>query len=268
MQLFSLSTDIQQNDFIIGAIKGQIYQYFNTANIADINHVLTKENFPQAIYICKNAIEHFPAQSFHIIIFNIYDTHINQFLFFEFKKKYIICPDNGFITLFNNNIKSNVYGIDLKGSNTILEITEKILQYVHAFVQHYDVSKLSISNVYEEKIPLKINVFSNMLEVPVLFIDHFENVILNINKETFFEIKGERKFKILVSPKYYITEISEHYGTVKDGQYLAWFNSANYLEISIRGGNTASLFGIENYHENHSKTNMFYNKVQIVFEEI
>ncbi|MCX8481108.1 MAG: SAM-dependent chlorinase/fluorinase, partial [Sediminibacterium sp.] len=107
-----------------------------------------------------------------------------------------------------------------------------------------------------------------MLEVPVLFIDHFENVILNINKAMFYELKRERKFKILVSRKHHITEISNHYGSVKDGQYLAWFNSANYLEISVRGGNTAGLFGMQNYHENHSKTTMFYNKVQIVFEEL
>ena len=46
-----------------------------------------------------------------------------------------------------------------------------------------------------------------------------------------------------------IDKISESYADVNEGEKLALFNSASYLEIAINKGNAAGLFGLQGYSE-------------------
>ncbi len=46
-----------------------------------------------------------------------------------------------------------------------------------------------------------------------------------------------------------INVISETYANVKEGEKLALFNSAGYLEIAINKGNAAGLFGLQGFTE-------------------
>ena len=49
-----------------------------------------------------------------------------------------------------------------------------------------------------------------------------------------------------------INAISETYANVKEGEKLALFNSAGYLEIAINKGNAAGLFGLQGFTERSS----------------
>ena len=67
MSIVTLSTDIGQQDYIVGAIKGQLLSANKNIQIVDISHYLSQSNFPEAAYICKNAFTYFPAKTIHII---------------------------------------------------------------------------------------------------------------------------------------------------------------------------------------------------------
>ena len=45
MPIVTLSTDIGQRDFLVGAIKGQFLQLDPTTNLCDITHYLPKQTF-------------------------------------------------------------------------------------------------------------------------------------------------------------------------------------------------------------------------------
>ena len=70
MALITLTSDIGEQDFLAGAIKGQLFQSNNTFTIVDITHALSPFNYPQAAYVCRNAIKNFPAGTFHLILVN------------------------------------------------------------------------------------------------------------------------------------------------------------------------------------------------------
>ena len=80
MPIVTLSTDIGQRDFLVGAIKGQFLQLDPTTNLCDITHYLPQTNFPQAAYVCGNAIKHYPGGSFHLIMVNLYEGPAEQVL--------------------------------------------------------------------------------------------------------------------------------------------------------------------------------------------
>ena len=70
-----------------------------------------------------------------------------------------------------------------------------------------------------------------------------------------------------------IDKISESYADVAEGEKLAMFNSAGYLEIAVNKGNAAGLFGLQGYSEKqmsnqHQFMNpgLFYQTVKVYFQ--
>jgi S-adenosylmethionine hydrolase len=120
------------------------------------------------------------------------------------------------------------------------------------------------------KNPLKPLLDKNWIEGQIIFIDNFENVIVNITKEEFEEQRKGRSFKIIFKRDEVIDRVSESYADVSEGEKLALFNSAGYLEIAINKGNAAGLLGLQGFSEkqqqNQYLSRMFYQTVRVYFE--
>ncbi|MEJ7611409.1 MAG: SAM hydroxide adenosyltransferase, partial [Ferruginibacter sp.] len=124
------------------------------------------------------------------------------------------------------------------------------------------------------KNPLRPLLGTNWIEGQILFIDNFENVIVNISKEEFEEQRKGRKFSIVFKRDEIIEKISETYADVAEGEKLAIFNSAGYLEIAINKGNAAGLFGLQGFSEKQqpavqvqfSNNHIFYQTVKVFFQ--
>ena len=85
MPILTLTSDIGQKDFLVGAIKGQILQVNESFNLVDIAHQLTPFNYPQAAYVCRNAYKNFPAESFHLVLVNLFDNKPEHLLLQDIK---------------------------------------------------------------------------------------------------------------------------------------------------------------------------------------
>ena len=122
------------------------------------------------------------------------------------------------------------------------------------------------------KNPLKPLLGNNWIEGQIIFIDNFENVIVNINKEEFEEQRRGRAFKIVFKRDEVIDKISETYADVTESEKLALFNSAGYLEVAVNKGNAAGLFGLQGYSEKmnsqlqYLQNRLLYQTIKIYFE--
>ena len=269
MPLLTLSTDIGQSDYITGAIKGQLITAMPSCTIADITHHLSPTNYQQAAYICKNAFKFFPAQTFHIVIINFFERTIKHVLLAEYNKQYIICPDNGILTMITGEKPKSIFTIAISGNTTLLACTEQIAQVIQKISNGETIQTLAqpVTNI-DEKYPMRSTVGADWIESQIIFIDNFENVVVNLTKDEFEEIRKKRKFRIvLMRNSEYIEKISDHYASVQPGENLAWFNSAGYLEIAINKGNVAGLFGLQGYTETNAamQNRLLYQTVRILF---
>jgi S-adenosylmethionine hydrolase len=273
MPILTLTTDIGQQDYLVGAIKGQFVNLLPSLNICDITHYLSKTNFPQAAYTCNNAFRYYPPGTFHLVIVNLFESATKNLLVAKYRDQYIICPDNGLLTMIAGVKPTEIVGISLDKHQTLLEITQHVAFSVAAI---HDEGKLPaggepITEIVE-KYPLRATIGQNWMEGQILFIDNFENVVINITREEFHEQKKGRGFKIVFKRNEIIDTISENYTSVSESEKLAWFNSAGYLEIALRNGNMAGLFGLQGYNEqmqqNGSTTEnkWFYQTVRVFFE--
>lgn len=120
--------------------------------------------------------------------------------------------------------------------------------------------------------PLKPIVQDDYIEGQIIYIDRFENVIVNITRSLFESSRKGRGFKIYVMRDDYITRIHDTYTDVREGGKVALFNTAGYLEIAINKGNAAGLFGLQSYSQESQRSGMqfhkqlFYQIVRIYFE--
>ena len=275
MPLITLTSDIGRQDFLTGAVKGQLLQVNSSFNIVDISHELSPFNYPQAAYVCRNAIKNFPPNTFHIVLVNLFDKRPDHLLLVKHNDQYIGCADNGLITMILEEVPEKIVALSFRPSekkNTLYcaAVFAKAYQQILEGKTMDEVGDSSVS--IETKNPLRPLLGPKYIEGQIIFIDNFENVIINITKEEFEEQRRGRSFKIVFKRDEIIEKISETYADVHESEKLALFNSANYLEIAVNKGNAAGLFGLEGYSEKvnmqtqYMQNRLLYQTVKIYFE--
>jgi S-adenosylmethionine hydrolase len=275
MALITLTSDIGRQDFLTGAVKGQLLQINAEFKIVDISHELSPFNYPQAAYVCRNAIKNFPPKTFHIVLVNLFDKRPDHLLLIEHNDQYIGCADNGLITMILEETPQKIVALSLDPSeqkNTLYcaKIFARAYQNIMEGKTIEECGDPEVS--IEVKNPLRPLLREKYMEGQIIFIDNFENVIINITKEEFEEQRRGRSFKIVFKRDEMIEKISESYADVNESEKLALFNSANYLEIAINKGNAAGLFGLEGYSEKvtvqtqYMQNRLLYQTVKIYFD--
>ena len=273
MALITLTSDIGQKDYLVGAVKGQLAQIDPSFTLMDISHELSPFNYPQAAYVCRNAIRHFPPHTFHIILVNLFEKKPEQLLLAFHNDQYLLCADNGLLNMILEGRPEMVIGLPLERSaikNTLYCI--RIMgQAIHQITNGAGLLTIGTPDVpFVEKNHLRPIFSDHWIEGQIIFIDHFENVIVNITREEFEERRKGRSFRIVFKRDETIDKISETYADAHEGEKLALFNSAGYLEIAIQKGNAAGLFGLQDFTEQSQNTylqsRLFYQTVRVYFE--
>ncbi|MDR0793452.1 MAG: SAM-dependent chlorinase/fluorinase [Chitinophagaceae bacterium] len=271
MSILTLSTDIGLNDYLAGAIKGQLLSAVPAVQVVDITHNLSTVNYPQAAYICSNAYKYFPRNTFHLIVVNLFEKPVKHFLIAYHNEQFICCPDNGILTMIAGKKPEKIVAVPVQGATT-LDYTAQLAKVYSALQKEGAQLQDAGADIkqIEEKYPPKFTIGSDWIEGQIIFIDSFENVVVNITKEEFEEQRKGRKFKIVFMRNETIETLGNNYTHVEPGEKLAWFNSAGYLEIAVNKGNMAGLFGLQNYSDatakNTLQNTLFYKTVKVLFE--
>ena len=206
---------------------------------------------------------------------NLFDEKPEHMLLAEHNGHFIGCADNGLLTMILEEVPHKVVALALEKTqqkNTLYctTIFAKAFNQIIAGKTIEEVGDSSVS--MQVKNPLKPMLGNNWIEGQIIFIDNFENVIVNIHKEEFEEQRKGRSFKIMFKRDEVIDKVSESYADVTEGEKLALFNSAGYLEIAINKGNAAGLLGLQGFSEKQQQQNqyinsrMFYQTVRVYFE--
>ena len=241
--------------------------------LVDITHELSPFNVPQTAYVCRNALQQFPPGSFHMILVNLFEKKPEHMLVVKHMDQYLLLADNGLITMILEEIPKEIIAIPLDKSrprNTLLCV-ETWAKAIKAILEGQALSALGNNDVsIEVRNPLRPVTTLQYIEGQIIFVDHFENVIVNITREAFEEQRKGRSFRIVFKRDEVIDRISETYADVPEGEKLALFNAAGYLEIAINKGNAAGLFGLTGFSEKnigqYAQSRLFYQTVRVFFE--
>ena len=99
------------------------------------------------------------------------------------------------------------------------------------------------------------------VECNILYIDRYENVVLDITKTQFDAMVKGRPFKIKIMRMDDITTVSNNYNDVAKDEPLCRFNSAGFLEIAFNHAPAATSLGLGSF----STGNLRYQTIKILF---
>ena len=258
MSLSTLTTDFGTKDHFVGAVKGAIYSELPDARIVDITHQISPFNITETAYILKNSYKSFPDKSIHIIGVDSELSPENKHIALLLDNHYFICPDNGIISMIASEINpTEIVEINIhdriESSFPVLDVFVQVACFIARGGNLKVIGKEIKSYKKIIEIQPKINPAQTRIQGDVIYIDNYGNVICNISKKLFTDIGKGRNFEI-TARRYTFNTIQQKYNELinydikedrryYDGNKLAIFNSAGFLEIAIYRSNLNTVGG-------------------------
>ncbi|MGB0890972.1 MAG: SAM hydrolase/SAM-dependent halogenase family protein [Flavobacteriaceae bacterium] len=258
MSLITLTTDFGTKDHFVGAVKGAIYSELPDAKIVDITHEISPFNITETAYILKNSYKSFPKGTIHIIGVDSEISIENKHIAIELDGHFFVCPDNGLISMIASEINpTKIVEINIhdriESSFPVLDVFVQVACFIARGGSLGVIGKEIKEYKKLIEIQPKVNQTQTIIVGGVIYIDNYGNVISNISKKLFNEIGKGREFK-LTARRHTFSKIHGKYNDIvnysiaeerrqNDGDKLALFNSAGYLEIAIYRSNLKTVGG-------------------------
>jgi S-adenosyl-L-methionine hydrolase (adenosine-forming) len=263
MAIITITSDFGVNNYLVAALKGSIYQNSSQATIVDISHQIAPSDIYETAYQFKGALPYFTKGTNHLILSALFTNQYEALLIAKNETGYFYFIDNGTAPLLldeNTPIRkikvdaTFVYNID-SIFKTFAQALQLVLQGANweAFTEPY-----SILHKGRDIDPI---IKEDSIKAQIIYIDNFQNIVVNLTKDEFERHGQGRDFKI----SFYngsLNKISANYASEREGGKLCFFNNAGFLEIAINNGNAAELFGLEK----SSSQDSIYATVTIYFE--
>jgi S-adenosylmethionine hydrolase len=273
LAIITITSDFGTKDYLAGACKGILLSTMPQATLCEITHQIEPYNFAEAAYIIANGTRHFPENSFHLLLFNLFDKPDSRPLIAWHMGHYYLTSDNGLLPMVLSGQPEKALLLATPPPEQRYHLTAWVKLFAAAIkaietgLPWYNLGE-EVDNL-QEKTALQPIYGDDYLEGRILFIDRFENVVVNITRHDFMRVGKGRPFVIMVSVNDTIQKIQGGYPQTGEGRLLAFFNSAGYLELAINKGNAAGLLGLQAF--NHltnpdlMKQRMFYQTIRIIF---
>jgi len=265
MSIITLTTDFGLKDHFVGSLKGKLISEYPEVQIIDISHDVDLFNISEASYIINAAYSSFPKGTVHLIGIDSERTNENKHIALQWNDHFFVCADNGILSILTQKIvpqkivEINIHDRLPDGSND-LDVFVKVACHLSKGGALSVIGKeIKEIKVVSELQPVVASDFKS-IKGYVVYIDHFGNCVTNISKKMFTEIGKNRSFEVKFGNKnikkihssYSDFKVSEKY-TLKDfeGEKLALFNEADFLEIAIYKsnpqtvGSATSLLGLK-----------------------
>ncbi|MDX2003392.1 MAG: SAM-dependent chlorinase/fluorinase [Chitinophagales bacterium] len=247
MPIVSLITDFGYRDFYVGVLKGHLLKAAPMAQLVDICHQVEPFNISEAAFVLRNAYEAFPENTLHIICVNQLEGSAQKQVAVRHNEHFFIGPDNGLFSMAFDQEPELVYELELyKQTNTdFTSLNQLIAQSAGHLLAGKELQQLGRPVFQVRQLAnLAPVVQNNVLKGSVIYIDAFQNAVLNIHRDFFEQQRAGRNYAIFFKRSERITEISRYYYEAPEGEKLCIFNTNGYLEIAINKGKAAGLLGL------------------------
>lgn len=251
MSIITITTDLGYRDPYLAMVKGILYSKQPNAKIVDLACDVNTHAHNEGAFALKSALPYFPENTIHLFAIkylNSSETITNlsvdntRYLLAKYKGQFIICPDNGLLTLIDKTYNEPVYQLYFDSE----QHHSFYLRDIFAEIASKIINKIPLEDFCSETQDYcKLYTFESFatptnLQGNVLYEDDFGNLITSITKQEFEKNVGNKRFSIAL-PSYNITKVHNTYDDVKIGDVACFFNSMDLLEISSLGQSATKI---------------------------
>ncbi len=249
MPIITLISDLGNRDFYLASLKAKIFSQLSDVQVIDIHNHVDPFNIAQAAFVLQNVFNDFPKDTIHMI--GVASGSVDELphLGIRYRNQYILAPDNGFFSL-----------IAEQQPDTLVELTQKLDtdQLTFPLRDLYAPAACHLARggtlevigrrleTFERRTLMQPVLGQDYIRGTVVYVDSYGNAITNITREMMQTQSRGREFMIgFREADYGIESISKRYSDAGEGDRLALFNSAGYLEIALNQGHASNLLGLK-----------------------
>lgn len=250
--IITLTTDLGTRDAYSGILKGTLLSLNPSLNLVDISHDIQPGDVMDGGWVLRQAYKAFPKGSVHLSAVGLNTLNSSHFLVVQYNEHFFVSPDNGLFSLvLSSEDEAEVYYVDGNKLNEKLEHTPTFL-------------------LYEQMAPVAVKLAAGMLPKEIGYlnsdmirykwaepfcdrygiqgmihhIDHYGNLISNINVHLFEEQIGNQDFKMYIGNTI-IRQLENHPARVEEQECFTFKGASGMMEIGIKGGNAAELLSVQ-----------------------
>ena len=246
MAIITFMSDFGMSDHYVSAVKAKILSINPGLRIFDINHNIEPFNIAHAAHVLKSVFRDFPKGTVHLIAVNSHEERNNRYLTAKMEDHFFVGPDNGLFSLICeqeptmlSELFSNEVDFTSFPAKTILAKAAAMLASGSGM---NDVG--AYTNDYVRKIDRKFRATKKQISGNIIRVDHYGNLISNIEQEVFNMLRKERKYTVHFGREK-AEKINFSYNELDDGDCFVIFNDHGLLEIGINKGNASKLLGLK-----------------------
>jgi S-adenosyl-L-methionine hydrolase (adenosine-forming) len=249
--IITLSTDFGLEDPYVGVLKGVIWGINPEVRLVDLTHALSNQHLLAAAFILNSAFPYFPPGTIHLAVVDPGVGGDRRLMAIQDKDDFWIGPDNGLFSLVLKN-RPEAKLFHLIKPDYFLETVSRtfhgrdILAPAAAHLS-LGVSPFEIGKPLSDPVLLDIpepEIRNDHIIGQVLWVDHFGNLITNINQEILLPFNPGPGLKIFIGT-HIISGIHQNYVQSPKNRLLALIGSGGYLEIACNLGRAADLIGFK-----------------------
>ncbi|MCM8757589.1 MAG: SAM-dependent chlorinase/fluorinase [Candidatus Omnitrophica bacterium] len=247
MGVVSFLSDFGLKDNFVGVVKAVILKINPCVQIVDICHQISPQDILEGAFILRNSFRFFPKGTVHLVVIDPGVGTERKKIIVKTKNFFFVAPDNGILSL----------SLEIEPPLKIIEITEDnyFLKPVSNSFQARDIFAPVVGYLSKgepiEKFGRRINSYKSLalpkvilrnksLEGKIIYVDHFGNLITNIESKRFFDFVKSKKFRIRIG-NFTIEKLFKSYKEASFKEPIALINSFDCLEIAFRNKDASKI---------------------------
>ncbi len=246
MAIITFMSDYGTKDHYVAAVKAKILSINPSINIVDISHNIKPYDIAHASYVLKSVFRDFPKGTVHLYAVDTIGQKGSRYICAKLEDHFFVGNDNGLCSLISEkepDMISELFSAKQDGKTfPAKDVLAKAAAMIASGSNMNDVGKFTKD--VERKVARKFRATKKQISGNVIHIDHYGNLVTNIEEEVFQIISKNRKYTVQFAREK-LTEINGLCNEAEDGDCFVIFNSNGYLEIGINKGNASELLGLK-----------------------
>jgi hypothetical protein len=239
--LITLTSDFGLRDPYVASMKGVIYTITKNARVVDLTHEIPPQDVFEGALFLAGAIPYFPEGTIHVAVIDPGVGTDRHPIVVSAGDQILVCPDNGLPTLFLQKHPLQEAWI-IKNPRFLRETVSATFhgRDVFAPTAAHLASGAALHEVGEEldtivtlDVPRPRQDSAQCLHGEIVHVDRFGNLVTNIHRSMI----GDAAPHVIRAGRHRLRGLRRTYAAAPPGTALALFDSADYLEIAINGGN-------------------------------
>jgi S-adenosyl-L-methionine hydrolase (adenosine-forming) len=250
LSIITLMTDFGLKDGNVGVMKGVIWGIAPNAQIADISHLISPQNVPEAALILARSAPYFPPGTVHLAVVDPGVGTSRRPIAARVGRQSLVLPDNGLLTLLLEKAEQDGQPVEIVHLDRPKYRLPDVSHVFHGrdifapaaahLAAGVPLSALGsrISDPVRLDLPRPQRTPAG-LRGQIVHIDHFGNLSTNIRQEDLEEV-GELVVRLGEAEA---PGLVRTFGESRAGELVALYGSTGSLIVSVVNGSAAERLG-------------------------